>query len=411
MAIVHVAIFEVVNAIDRRYESYLGRAARRIRPRRWTRRIAQAAHDTLVALFPSQTAHCDELLADDLATMPDGTRQDGTASRLAARAAAAILRATRQRRLEPRRAALRRRLLPGDEPGEWRQDPISRLPLALGAHWGTVRPFVIPSGRAVPRAAAAGADAARSTPPRTTRSSGSAATASRRRPSAPTIRRSPASTGPTTARRALCAPPRLYNQIADADRRRRWDRTWSSTARLLALVNVGDGGRRHRDLGVEVLLQVVAAGHRHPRGRSGHRADRHRRRQPADARRPDVQPARRAGQQPRRRRTSRRRSRRIRPATPASAARCSRSLRKFYGTRRHPVHVRLRRVERRDPSTTRASCGRSLPRSFTSLSQAEEENGQSRIYLGIHWSFDKTAGIAQGRRVADYVFTHAFRPL
>ena len=51
------------------------------------------------------------------------------------------------------------------------------------------------------------------------------------------------------------------------------------------------------------------------------------------------------------------------------------------------------------------------PRSFTSLSQAEEENGQSRIYLGIHWSFDKTEGIAQGRRVADYVFENAFAPL
>ena len=37
-----------------------------------------------------------------------------------------------------------------------------------------------------------------------------------------------------------------------------------------------------------------------------------------------------------------------------------------------------------------------LPRSFTNFSQAEEENGQSRIYLGIHWSFDKTAGITQG---------------
>jgi len=42
------------------------------------------------------------------------------------------------------------------------------------------------------------------------------------------------------------------------------------------------------------------------------------------------------------------------------------------------------------------------------LSQAEEENGQSRIYLGIHWAFDKTQGIALGRRVADYVFDHAF---
>jgi hypothetical protein len=42
------------------------------------------------------------------------------------------------------------------------------------------------------------------------------------------------------------------------------------------------------------------------------------------------------------------------------------------------------------------------------LSQAEEENGQSRIYLGIHWSFDKTQGIAQGRKVADYVYHNAF---
>src|SRR5256714_6899486 len=48
------------------------------------------------------------------------------------------------------------------------------------------------------------------------------------------------------------------------------------------------------------------------------------------------------------------------------------------------------------------------PRAFSSLSQAEEENGQSRIYLGIHWSFDKTQGIAQGRKVANYVYENAF---
>jgi hypothetical protein len=51
------------------------------------------------------------------------------------------------------------------------------------------------------------------------------------------------------------------------------------------------------------------------------------------------------------------------------------------------------------------------PRTFSSLSEAEEENGQSRIFLGIHWSFDKTEGIAQGRRVADWVFRNAFLPL
>jgi hypothetical protein len=49
-------------------------------------------------------------------------------------------------------------------------------------------------------------------------------------------------------------------------------------------------------------------------------------------------------------------------------------------------------------------------RTFTSFSQAAEENGQSRIYLGIHWSFDKEQGIICGDRVADYVFAHLLKP-
>jgi hypothetical protein len=47
---------------------------------------------------------------------------------------------------------------------------------------------------------------------------------------------------------------------------------------------------------------------------------------------------------------------------------------------------------------------------FASLSAAEEETAQSRIYLGIHWAFDNTHGITQGRRVADYVFEKASCP-
>ena len=50
------------------------------------------------------------------------------------------------------------------------------------------------------------------------------------------------------------------------------------------------------------------------------------------------------------------------------------------------------------------------PRSFNSLSEAEEENGQSRIYLGIHWNFDDSFGQAMGRSVGDWVFDHVAGP-
>jgi hypothetical protein len=85
-------------------------------------------------------------------------------------------------------------------------------------------------------------------------------------------------------------------------------------------------------------------------------------------------------------------------------------LRNFYGTDR----IRFTFVSDEFNGETLDNQGnvRPLrPRSFSSLSQAEEENGQSRIYLGIHWSFDKEQGIAQGRRVADYVYSHAFQPV
>ena len=47
----------------------------------------------------------------------------------------------------------------------------------------------------------------------------------------------------------------------------------------------------------------------------------------------------------------------------------------------------------------------------TPLGLYEPLNGQSRIYLGIHWAFDKAEGMAQGRSVSDYVFDNAFVPV
>ena len=86
------------------------------------------------------------------------------------------------------------------------------------------------------------------------------------------------------------------------------------------------------------------------------------------------------------------------------------TLRRFYGTDR----IRFTFVSDEFNGATLDREGNIRPlmaRTFKSLSEAEEENGESRTYLGIHWAFDKVEGIAQGRRVADHVFESAFVPV
>jgi hypothetical protein len=52
-----------------------------------------------------------------------------------------------------------------------------------------------------------------------------------------------------------------------------------------------------------------------------------------------------------------------------------------------------------------------LTRSYTSFSQAAAENGQSRIYAGIHFPSAAEDGIKQGGQIGRFVFTHALQPL
>lgn len=50
-------------------------------------------------------------------------------------------------------------------------------------------------------------------------------------------------------------------------------------------------------------------------------------------------------------------------------------------------------------------------RAFNSFSQASVENGRSRVYLGIHWSFDDVRAREMGAQLADYISAHHFLPI
>jgi hypothetical protein len=86
-----------------------------------------------------------------------------------------------------------------------------------------------------------------------------------------------------------------------------------------------------------------------------------------------------------------------------------RTIALFYGTDRLPftfISDELNGVTTDNEGIVRPL----LPRSFSRLSKAAAENAQSRIYLGIHWKFDVTEGIAMGNAIGDYVFRHALQP-
>ena len=124
MAIVHIAVFDAVNAIAGRYRSYTGLPAAP-RTASMEAAIAQAAHDTLSALFPSQKAAYDAQLEVDLAAIRDKQAME-LGIDLGRRAAAAIL-AMRANdgsaHAEPRVGI---EFITDTGPGSWRQDPVSR---------------------------------------------------------------------------------------------------------------------------------------------------------------------------------------------------------------------------------------------------------------------------------------------
>ena len=407
MAIVHIAIFDAVNAIEGGFRSFTG-IPQVHDTTSVDSAIAQSAHDTLIAMFPSQTAALDQELAEDLSDIPSSqAKTRGIA--LGQQAAAAIL-AMRSSdgsaHAEPVLVQDGGDWVTSNLAGRWRQDPISLIRLALGGHWSEVDPFVLQSANQF-RAPA---------PPSLTSQAYTTAFHEVKRLGGDGIVTPTERTADQTyigifwaydGTPSLCAPPRLYNQIALTVANVRNTNKVIDLARLLALVNVSMadagiaaweskfhydfwrpvGGIREADPGTGPLGQGDGNPKTHgdatfsPLGAPA-----------SNLNGPNFTPP--------------------FPAYPSGHATFGgalfETLRNFYKT----DHIRFTFVSDEFNGVTVGNDGQIrpfLPRTFKRLSEAEEENGQSRIYLGIHWAFDKTEGIAQGRKVADYVFENAFR--
>lgn len=397
VAIVHLAIYEAVNAIDGGHESFTG-LARAPKSASIDAAIAQAAYDTLVEVFPSQSAIMGGYMRDELAALPrHGLVQGLDIGRQAARAVLELAARDGSAHAEPQ---LGIDFFPSTEPGKWRQDPISKVPIAMGAHWGEVKPFVLESAaqfRVPPPPALDSPEYAVAF--EEVKRLGGDGTAGTGTPTERTPDQTQAGIyWAYDGTPSLCAPPRLYNQIVMniADQ---MGTDVVDLARLLALVNLAMS-----DAGIaiweskyyyQVARPVTAIREAAIDGNDATTGDANFSPLGAPASNlvgPNFTPP--------------------FPAYPSGHAGFGGAvfemLRRFYRT----DDIQFTFVSDEYNGETLDNKGKIrplLPRSFKSLSQAEEENGQSRIYLGIHWSFDKTAGIEQGRQVAGYIFENALR--
>ena len=145
-AITQLAVFEAVNAIEKKYEGYLA-AGTITAPADASidAAAAKAAHTVLSAYVPAQAALLDAALATTLGAIPDGpAKAAGIAVGDAAAAAMIALRANDG-------AQVPQFYTPGPAtPGQWQATPSCAANGGRGAfmHWGKIVPFGIPSGNA-----------------------------------------------------------------------------------------------------------------------------------------------------------------------------------------------------------------------------------------------------------------------
>ncbi len=399
MAVVHIAMFEAVNAVTERYRSYTGLDPVHGRVS-VDFAIAQSAHDALVAMYPSQRDRLDAMLDVDVALLPGSEEKLAAGQALGIAAAKSIVAMRTGDGSEIPEPVLGGAYTPIGGVGHWSQDPVSQLTVMLGAYWGKVKPFAMASG-----------DQFRAPPPPALNSA--EYTAAFRQVKAkggdPRFGTATARTHEETTEGifwsydgtpALCAPPRLYNQIARAIVLERGMDTLPKAARMLALINtaMADAAISAWDTKwhYQYWRPVTAIRSTDQGGNTVVETD--------------------PGWYPLGAQATNTRGPNFTPPFPAYVSGHATIGGALFQIMRHyyPDGTPFVFVSDEWNGLNKDASGRVRPLrplEFNTFSQAEQQNAESRVYLGVHWQFDADQGVTEGHKVADWVWDHAFQPI
>jgi hypothetical protein len=366
LAMVHGAVFDAVNGIERDYAPYL---VQRHAPR-WASEeaaAAVAAHDVLVGLMPAQQAALDAALASSLDAVPDGRAED---------AGVAYGNFVADRMLAERADDGSTDVVtyvPGTGPDDWQPTPPAFAPAAL-PQWATVEPFGISSP-----------DQFRADPPPAIGSP--EFTAAFNQMKAIGASNSTTRTAEQTDIARFWAgpsgtvqPPGHWNSIARgvADAQ---GNSLAQNARMMALLNIGmaDALIAAWDNKFEYgfVRPVTAIRNADNDGNPDTAAD------------PAWSPLLTTPGHPS-----------YMAAHSSLSATAATILAEFYGNDAIPF----------TSSAEISAGGPVITRSFDGFWDAAQEAGASRIYGGIHWSFDNQAGLQAGHSVGEFITDSLLQP-
>jgi hypothetical protein len=401
LAIVQAAVYDAANAVQPTDTPYLFTTTAP-QGASLNAAVSQAAHDTLVALFPHQAATFDAELAQSLAGLPPVPAQQGEAVGKHVAAAMLAARAT-DGSGNPMPYA------PGTLPGEWRPDPMHLTQTAVGPDWGSVTPFAIqnPGQYQVPPPPAMTSEKYTDAFDYLKAIGGDGVITSTIRTPVQTLIGNYWSYDGSPG---LGTPPVAYNEITQIIAQQQGN-TVMQNARLFALVNLAmaDAGITAWDTKYAYNFWRPVAAIREsdpgtgPSGLGDGNPNTH-----GDPNWTPLGGAMDAGNP---------NGPYYTPAFPAYTsghaafgAATFQAIADFYGTNKVPFTWTS--DEYSGHTTDQYGFVRpEVTRSYATLSQAMYENAQSRIYLGIHWPWDRDAGILQGTQVANYTFQHVLLPL